>query len=145
MEKNSKEHATSTHRWYFAMKALSLVLFAVVLVLLAVVAKNIASLKDLDNRLNALEEEKALGFKSLRRENHESGTTRSKRRTYETKFDKAMFQLRQIEDRYEKPRWKRYEKPCLYISFAFDQIHAGIIITTEQMLLFSSHIFKKSN
>ena len=109
------------------------------------VPKNIASLKDLDNRLNALEEEKALGFKSLRRENHKSGTTRSKRSTYETKFDKAMFQLRQIEDRYEKPRWKRYEKPCLYISFAFDQIHAGIIITTEQMLLFSSHIFKKSN
>ena len=134
MEKNSKEHGTSTQRWYFGMKALLLVLFAVVLVLLAVVAKNFASLNDLHNRLNALEEEKALGFKTLRSENHKSSTTRSKRSIYETKFDKAMFQLRKIEDRYEKSRGKRCERPSLYISFPFDQIHVGMIITTDILL-----------
>jgi biopolymer transport protein ExbB/TolQ len=93
MEKNGKEHETSKHRSYFVMKVLLLVLFVVVAVLLTVVANNFASLKDLKDRLNALEEEKILDFKSLRNEKREHGPTRNKRSTDDTDIKNALMKL----------------------------------------------------
>ncbi len=106
MEKNGKELKTSRNRSYFVMKVLLLVLCVVVVVLFAVVAKGFASLKALNKtlkalnkRLNAMEEEKSLGFKSLRSEKHEHGTRRSKRSVAEMEFKKAMVKLEKLEGR----------------------------------------------
>jgi biopolymer transport protein ExbB/TolQ len=100
MGKNGgKEPETFKHRSNFVMKALLLVLCVVVVVLLAVVAKNFASLKALNNRLNALEEEKILDSKSLRINPHEHGPRRSKRGTEETDIKKAMIKLERLEGR----------------------------------------------
>ena len=96
MEKNGKELKTSRNRSYFVMKVLLLVLCVVVVVLFAVVAKGFASL---NKRLNAMEEEKTLVFKSLRSEKYEHGTRRSKRSVDETEFKKAMVKLEKLEGR----------------------------------------------
>jgi ABC-type uncharacterized transport system fused permease/ATPase subunit len=95
MEKNGKEPETYKHR----SNVFLLVLCVIVVAQFAAVAKNFASLNALNNRLNSLEEEKSLGSKSLKSQKHEPSTSRSKRSTDETKFDKAMFQLRKIEER----------------------------------------------
>ena len=60
MEKNEKEPKASKHRSYFVMKVLLFVLCVAVVVLLAVVAKCLASLKDMNSMLNAVEEEQNL-------------------------------------------------------------------------------------
>jgi hypothetical protein len=56
-------------------------------------------LKALNNRLNALEEEKILDSKSLRINPHEHGPRRSKRGTDETDIKKAMIKLERLEGR----------------------------------------------
>ncbi len=99
MEKNGKELKTSRNRSYFVMKVLLLVLCVVVVVLFAVVAKGFASLKALNKRLNAIEKEKTLVFKSLRSEKYEHGTTRGKRSVDETEFKKAMGKFKKLEGR----------------------------------------------
>jgi hypothetical protein len=99
MEKNGKEPETCKHRSNFVIKVLLVVLCVVVVVLLVVVGKGFASLKDLYNRLNTLEKEKCFDSKAFRSEKHQPGTSRSKRSIDETKFDKAMFRLRKIEER----------------------------------------------
>ena len=98
MEKNEKEPKASKHRSYFVMKVLLFVLCMAVVVLLAVVAKCLASLKDVNSRLNAVEEE-LNAVKSLRSEKHDQETRRSKRSIDETKFDKAMIKLEKLEGR----------------------------------------------
>ena len=65
---------------------------------LAVVAKCLASLNDLNSRVNALEE-KILDLKSLRSEKHDQETRRSKRGIDEANFDKAMIKLEKLEGR----------------------------------------------
>ena len=97
MQKNEKEPKVRTHRSYFVMKVLLLILCAAVVVLLAVVAKCLASLKDLNSRLNAVEEEQNL--KSLRSEKHDQETRRSKRSIDKAEFDKAMIKLEKLEER----------------------------------------------
>ena len=97
MEKNGKEHTTSKRSSNFLMKVLLIVLCVIVIVLLVVVGKDFASLKAINNRLNALEEEKTFGFKSLRSEEHEHGKRRSKRGT-ETAI-KALIKLEKFEGR----------------------------------------------
>jgi biopolymer transport protein ExbB/TolQ len=99
MEKNGKEPETFKHHSNFVMKALLLVLCVVVVVQFALFAKNFASLKALNNRLNALEEEKILDSKSLRINPHEHGPRRSKRGTEETDIKKAMIKLEKLEGR----------------------------------------------
>ena len=79
------------------MKVLLFVLCVAVVVLLAVVAKCLASLKDLNSRMNIVEEEQNL--KSLRSEKHDQETRRSKRSIDEAKFDKAMIKLEKLEGR----------------------------------------------
>ena len=56
-------------------------------------------LKDLNSRVNALEETRILDSKSLRREKHDQETTRSKRGIDEAKFNKAMIKLEKLEGR----------------------------------------------
>ena len=97
MEKNEKEPKASKHRSYFVTKVLLFVLSVAVIVLLAVVAKCLASLKDMNNRLIALEEEQ--NFKSLRSEKHDQETRRSKRSIDEAEFNKAMIKLEKLEGR----------------------------------------------
>ena len=97
MEKNEKEPKASKHRSYFVTKVLLFVLCVAVVVLLAVVVKNSASLKDLNRRLNAVEEEQNL--KSLRSEKHDQKTRRSKRGIDEAEFNKAMIKLEKLEGR----------------------------------------------
>jgi uncharacterized coiled-coil protein SlyX len=70
MDKIGKEPETFKRRSIFLMKALLLVLCVVVVAQFALFAKNFASLKALNNRLNALEEEKILDS-SLRINPHE--------------------------------------------------------------------------
>ena len=79
------------------MKVLLLILCAAAVVLLAVVAKCLASLKDLNSRLNAVEEEQNL--KSLRSEKHDQETRRSKRSIDKAELDKAMIKLEKLEER----------------------------------------------
>ena len=74
MEKNEKEFTTSKQRSYFVMKVLMFSLCVTNVVLLAVVAKDFASFKDLNSRLNAVEEKQNLGLKSLRSEKHDQET-----------------------------------------------------------------------
>ena len=97
MEKNEKEAKASKHRSYFVTKVLLFVLCVAVVVLSAVVAKCLASLKDMNSRLNALEEEQNL--KSLRSEKHDQETRRSKRSIDEAEFNKAMIKLEKLEGR----------------------------------------------
>ena len=99
MEKNEKESKTSTHRSHFVMKVFLFVFCVAVVVLLAVVAKCFASLKDLNRRVNALEEEKILNLKSLRREKHDQETRRCKRGIDEAEFNKVMIKLEKLEGR----------------------------------------------
>ena len=81
------------------MKVLLFVLCVAVVVLLAVVAKCLASLKDLNSRLNAVEEEQNLGLKSLKSEKHDQETRRSKRGIDEAEFNKAIIKLQRLEGR----------------------------------------------
>ena len=97
MEKNEKEPKASKHRSYFVTKLLLFVLCVAVVVLLAVVAKCLASLKDMHSRLNAVEDEQNL--KSLRSEKHDQETRRSKRSIDEAEFNKAMIKLEKLEGR----------------------------------------------
>ena len=97
MEKNEKDPKTSKHRSYFVMKVLLFVLCVAVVVLLAVVVKGFASLKDLNRKFNALEEEQ--NVKSLRSEKHDQQTRRSKRGIDEAEFKKAMIKLEKLEGR----------------------------------------------
>ena len=97
MEKNEKEPKASKHRSYFVVKVLLFVLCVAVAVLLAVVAKCLASLKDLNHRMNIMEEEQNL--KSLRSEKHDQETRRSKRSIDEAEFNKAMIKLEKLEGR----------------------------------------------
>ena len=99
MEKNQKESKTSKQRSYFVVKVLVFVLCVAVVVLFAVVAKCLASLKDLNSRMNTLEEEKILDLKSLRREKHDHETRRTKRGIDEAEFNKAMIKLEKLEGR----------------------------------------------
>ena len=99
MEKNGKEAETSKHRSSFVTKVLLLVLSVVVVAQFALFAKCFASLKALNNKFNALEEEKTLDFKSLTSERHEQGTRRSKRGTDETDIKKALVKLEKLEGR----------------------------------------------
>ena len=97
MEKNEKEPKASMRRSYFVMKVLLFVLCVAVVVLLAVVAKCLGSLKDMESRLNAVEEEQNL--KSLRSEKHDQETRRSKRSINKAEFNKAMIKLEKLEGR----------------------------------------------
>ena len=97
MEKNEKDPKTSKHRSYFVMKVLLFVLCVAVIVLLAVVVKGFASLKDLNRKFNALEEEQNL--KSLKSEKHDQETRRSKRGIDKAEFNKAMIKLEKLEGR----------------------------------------------
>ena len=97
MEKNETEPKASKHRSYFVMKVLLFVLCVVVVVLSAVVAKCLASLKDVNSRLNAVEKEQNL--KSLRSEKHDQKNRRSKRSIDKAEFDKAMVKLEKLEGR----------------------------------------------
>ena len=97
MEKTEKEPKASKHRSYFVMKVLLFVLCVAAVVLLAVVAKCLASLKDHNSRLNAVEEEQNL--KSLRSEKRDQETRRSKRSIDEAEFNKAMIKLEKLEGR----------------------------------------------
>ena len=97
MEKNEKEPKASKHPSYFIMKVLLFVLCVAIVVLLAVVATGFASLRDMNSRLNALEEEQNL--KSLRSEKHDQKTRRSKRGIDEAEFNKAMIKLEKLEGR----------------------------------------------
>ena len=97
MEKNEKEPKASKHRSYFVMKVLLFVLCVAVVVLLAVVVKCLASLKDMNSRLNAVEEEQNL--KSLSSEKLDQDTRRSKRSIDEAEFNKAMIKLDKLEGR----------------------------------------------
>ena len=90
-------HATSKQRSYFVMKVLMFVLCVTNVVLLAVVAKDFASLKNLNSRLNAVEEEQNLGLKSLRSERYDQGTRRTKRSTDKAEFNKTMVKLENLE------------------------------------------------
>ena len=81
------------------MKVFLLVFCVAVVVLLAVVAKCLASLNDLNSRMNTLEEEKILNLKFLRRENHDQETRRSKRGIDEAEFNKVMIKLEKLEGR----------------------------------------------
>ena len=101
MGKNEKELKTSKYHSYFIMKVLLFVSCVTNVVLLAVVVKDFASLKDLNSRMNTLEE-LILGLKSLRREKHDQETRRSKRATDEAKFNKAMIKLERLEGRYRR-------------------------------------------
>ena len=97
MEENEKEPKASKHRSYYVMKVLLFVLCVAVVVLLAVVVKGFASLKDLNRRFNALEKEQNL--KSLRSEKHDEKIRRSKRGIDEAEFNKAMTKLEKLEGR----------------------------------------------
>lgn len=79
-----------------------LILCVVVLVLLAVVARNVAALNDLKHKLNALEEEKILDLKPLGNQIHDYGTGRIKRAAGETNIEIAMAKLETLERRYCK-------------------------------------------
>ena len=61
-------------------------------------AKCFASLKDLNSRVNAVEEQ-ILNLKSLRSEKHDQETRRSKRGIHEAKLNKAMIKLEKLEGR----------------------------------------------
>ena len=99
MEKNGKEQECSKHRSYFVMKVLLLVLSVVVVVQLALFANNAVSLKDVNKRLDALEEEKIVSSKSLMSEKSEHGQKRAKRSTNETDIKKRLIKLGKLEER----------------------------------------------
>ena len=96
MDKNGKEPETFKHRSNFIMKALLLVLCVVAVAQFALFAKNFASLKALNDRLGAIEENI---LDSLRINPHEHGPRRSKRGTEETDIKKAMIKLEKLEGR----------------------------------------------
>ena len=98
MDKNGKEPETLKHRLNFILKALLLVLCVVAVAQFALFAKKFASLKALNDRLGAIEEN-ILDSKSLRINPHEHGPRRSKRGTEETDIKKAMIKLEKLEGR----------------------------------------------
>ena len=102
MEKNEKESTTRKQRSYLVMKVLMFVLCVTNVVLLAVVAKGFASLKNLNSRLNAMEGNQNLGLKSLKSEKNDQETRRSKRGIDEAEFNKAMIKLEKLEGRYRR-------------------------------------------
>ena len=120
MEKNEKESKTSKYLSYFVMKVLLFVLCVTNVVLLAVVAKDFATLKDLNNRLNVVEKEQILGLKSLRSEKHDQGTGRSKREIDEAKFNKAMIKLEKLEGRYSRRPFVITVFICKFLPFLLD-------------------------
>ena len=75
------------------MKVLLFVLCVTNVVLLAVVVKDFASLKDLNSRMNTLEEL----ILALTREKQDQETRRSKRAINEAKFNKAIIKLEKLE------------------------------------------------
>ena len=99
MEKHEKESKTNNLRSYFVMKVVLFVSCVAVVALMVVVAKGFAYLKDLNSRLNAVEEEQIMCLKSLRSEKHDHETRRNKRGIDEAKFDKAMIELKKLEGR----------------------------------------------
>ena len=104
MEKNSKEHADKhkKQRSTRVLKVLLLTLSLIVVVQFALVAKGFASLEALSSRLTTLEENSARDKALNPSENHEPGPRRSKRTTDKHTFQKAMLQLRKIEERFNK-------------------------------------------
>ena len=60
MEKHEKESKTNNLRSYYVMKVVLFVSCVAVVVLMVVVAKGFAYLKDLNSRLNAVEEDHVL-------------------------------------------------------------------------------------
>ena len=73
MEKHEKESKTNNIHSYFVIKVLLFVSCVAVVVLMVVVAKEFAYLKDLNSRLNAVEEEQIMCLKSLRSEKTRPG------------------------------------------------------------------------
>ena len=98
MEKNEKEHDTRSQS-NFVMKVFLLVLCVVVTAQFALLVRCFASLNALNNKFNALKEEKTLGFKYSRNERKEYGTKRSKRATEDTDIKKALMKLEKLEGR----------------------------------------------
>ena len=98
MEKNGEDPETFKHRSNFVKKALLLVLCVVAVAQFVLFAKNFASLKALNDRLDAMEEN-ILDSKSLRINPHEHGPRRSKRGTEETDIKKAMIKVEKLERR----------------------------------------------
>ena len=99
MEKNGKEPQTIKHRSFFVMKMFLLVFGVVIVLQFVLILKGFASLKALNNKFNALEEEQTLALKSLRKEKHKHGTKRSKRGTGETDIKSALIKLEKLEGR----------------------------------------------
>ena len=99
MEKHEKESKTNNLRSYYVMKVVLFVSCVAVVVLMVVVAKGFACLKDLNSRLNAVEEEQIMCLKSLRSEKHDQETRRSKRGIDEAELNKAMIELKKLEGR----------------------------------------------
>jgi biopolymer transport protein ExbB/TolQ len=99
MEKSGKTAETCMDRSNFVIKLLLLALCLIVAAQFVLFATNFASLKALNNRLNAMEEEQILDSGSLRKEKREGGTRRSKRGIDETEFNRAMVKLQKLEGR----------------------------------------------
>ena len=99
MNAKAKELGTCKDRTTFVMKVLLLVLSVVVVVQLALFANNAVSLKDVNKRLDALEEEKIVSSKSLMTEKSEHGQKRAKRSTNETDIKKRLIKLEKLEER----------------------------------------------
>ena len=99
MEKNDKGREENKKPLNGFLAAFLLVLCVVVLVLLAVVARNDAALNDLKHKLNALEEEKILDFRPLRNQIHTHETRRSKRAAGKNTIETAMAKLETLERR----------------------------------------------
>ena len=87
-----------------------------VVVLLALVAKGLASLKDLNSRENALEE-KILDSKSLKSEKHDQENRRIKCSIDEAEFNKAMIKLEKLEGRYSSSRFVVIVFICKFMPF----------------------------
>ena len=99
MEKNGKDIELCNNRSNFVMKALLLVLCLVAAAQFALFAQNYASLKTLNKKLNAMDEERNLDIEFLRSKKREDGTKRSKRSINKIEFNKAMVKLEKLERR----------------------------------------------
>ena len=99
MEKTSKEPESCKSHSNLVLKALLLLSCSIVIAQFALFAKNFASLKALNKRLNTLEEERTLDCDSLKSKKRGHGTRRSKRSIDEKDFRKAMVKLEKLEGR----------------------------------------------
>ena len=99
MEKSGKDIELCNNRSNFVMKALLLVLCLVAAAQFALFAQNYASLKTLNKKLNAMDEERNLDIEFLRSKKREDGTKRSKRSINKIEFNKAMVKLEKLERR----------------------------------------------